>query len=84
MKMRAIGNALVWVGLTIALPGVIYAMTVDQNQVEPASPKHDAAKCAVCRHYRGMKDAPSPIEDENMILVSPGHPHFTIDSSTDE
>jgi hypothetical protein len=83
MKMRDLGNALVWLGLTIGLPGIIFAMSAVKDSPEPTAPPHNPAKCAVCRHYRGTNNAPTPIQDENMILVSPGHPYLTDNSAAD-
>jgi hypothetical protein len=72
--MRSLGNALVWIGLTVGLPGVLYALMAVPNRVEESpSNHHNPATCAVCRHCRGVKNNPPQIEDEDMILVSPGH-----------
>jgi hypothetical protein len=77
--MRSLGNALVWIALTVGLPGVLYAMTVaPHNEVKAADP-HNPATCAVCRHYRGVKIAPALLEDSDIILVSPGHPMCPLD-----
>jgi hypothetical protein len=73
--MRALGNLLVWVGLTIGLPSMIYAMTIvaAEEEMFSATVSHEPTQCSVCRHYRGHKNEPPPIQDEDMILVSPGH-----------
>jgi hypothetical protein len=72
-SMRRLGNTLVWVGLTVGLPGALYALTAAPTAEDPVSIRHNPAKCAVCRHYRGLKNVPPQIIDEDMILVSPGH-----------
>jgi hypothetical protein len=72
--MGTLGNALVWLGLTVGLPGLLYAMTLVQDCEDPYAPPHDPEKCALCRIHRGTKVSPRPIKDDNMILVSPGHP----------
>jgi hypothetical protein len=72
--MRKLGNALVWVGLTVGLPSVLYAMTM-ASKVEESGPAklHQPNQCAVCRHFREMKEVPLAIDEDSMILVSPGH-----------
>src|SRR3954467_2872759 len=71
MKMRALGNALVWMTLTIGVPGMLFEMTAGQNNEDINAKPHQSATCSVCRHYRGTTVQPPTIEDENMILVSP-------------
>jgi hypothetical protein len=82
--MRSFGNALVWIGLTVGLPGVLYAMTMVPTGEEPEarSQAHHPENCAVCRHYRGVKVMPVKFSDDNMILVSPGHPIVVADSAS--
>ena len=73
--MRAVGNILVWTVLAVGLPSILYAMTVAQPNEATVASCHRSATCSVCRHYQGTNFAPRQIDDENMILVSPGHPY---------
>src|SRR5712671_4652554 len=54
MKMRALGNALVWMTLTIGVPGMLFAITAGQNSEDINVKPHQSATCSVCRYYRGM------------------------------
>jgi hypothetical protein len=76
IMIRAAGNALVWVALTVGLPGVLYAMTMVQEDGAQPLHRHRPERCSVCRYNRqtSLGSMPKPIEDENMILVSPAHP----------
>jgi len=71
--MRALGNSLIWVVLTVGLPSMLYTMTVAASNDQLSIDTHEPTKCSVCRHYRGLKNEPPPIQDDDMILVSPGH-----------
>jgi hypothetical protein len=71
--MRVLGNALVWLGLTVGLPGVLYAMTLVQDYEDPQAPPHDSEKCTACRLGHGTNVPPPPIKDDNIIPISPGH-----------
>jgi hypothetical protein len=82
--MRSLSNALVWLGLMIGLPGVIYSMSPASQSNQPCAKPHSAEKCGVCRYFRDVKPMPPPITDENMILVAPGHWEDSIDSSGGE
>src|SRR4051794_18263666 len=78
LMMRTLGNALVWIALLVALPGVIYAMTAGSPEDGSDAPEHRQETCPVCRHFRDMNlgRVPNRIVDENMIEVSPAHPVF--------
>jgi hypothetical protein len=82
-NMRSMGNALVWIGLTVGLPGVLYAMSIAPKVEEPSSQAHHPEKCAVCRHYRGLKVMPANLSVDDIVLVSPGHPIVVTDSAGD-
>jgi hypothetical protein len=66
-------DVLVWIVLAVVVPGAIYSMSIEPKVDEGLPKSHDAARCSVCRHYRG-NPMPRPIDDPAMVLVSPGHP----------
>jgi hypothetical protein len=79
--MCRLGNALVWIGLTVGLPSVLYAMTAASGIVEPTTTQVRHPKpCAICRYYRESKVVPRMIEDEDLITLSPGHPYGAIET----
>jgi len=71
--MRVLGNTLVWLGLMVGLPGVIYSMTSAEKKQDNCATPHSPGVCGVCRYFRELKVAPPEIKDDNVILVSPGH-----------
>jgi hypothetical protein len=78
--MRALGNLLVWAGLMIGLPGLLYAMTIVKSEEEMLiATAHATSRCSVCQHYRGGGNEPPPIQNADMILVSPAHENSCTD-----
>ena len=76
--MRALGNALVWIALLVALPSVLYAMTAGSPEDGSEVAHHRHESCPSCQRFRNMNIGrmPGRIVDENIIEVSPAHPVF--------
>jgi hypothetical protein len=68
--MKSLRNALVWTGLTIGLPGVLWSMTTSDEDPYDMQAQH-AQTCDVCRQCRTIGPLAPRISDPNIIMVSP-------------
>jgi len=82
--MRSLGNTLMWVGLTVGLPGVLYAMTVKPEREQANRFPHNRTHCGVCRFYSESKSMPEMIKDKDMIVIYPGHDYDPSEASAED
>ena len=70
MTMRGLGNALVWLGLTVGVPSAIYTTTLIPDHEVSSTLLHDAENCASCVAPRRANPArPSLSPDHAIALV---------------
>jgi hypothetical protein len=69
--MRSIGSALVWIGLMVGLPGMVYPMMAPNRDNALRVSTQNPQKCSICRCYHETKAMPVAINGEDMIVVSP-------------
>lgn len=79
-------SGLVWVGLTVALCGVVMSTGRDDTGTrQAAAPGHEAGACGVCRAHPSSRGPALPYEldDENIRFIPPvarAHGHGSEDS----
>jgi hypothetical protein len=71
--MRSTRNALVWLGLIVGLPGLLFAMCKTPNEEVDRAFPHDPAICKVCRHENLQGASVGPISDPDVIIVAQAH-----------
>jgi hypothetical protein len=75
--MKSLGNTLLWIALTIGLPGALWSMTVTSSDDQIDIMVAHSEKCSVCRHCASVTMHIPRISDPNIILISPGyHPRL--------
>jgi hypothetical protein len=81
--MKSVGNALLWIALTIGLPGALWSMTLTSSDDQVDIMVAHSEKCNVCRHCASVAMHTAPINDPNIILISPGY-HPTLAAHEDD
>ena len=67
--MRGLGNALVWLGLTVGVPCAIYTTTLIPDHEVSSTLLHDAENCANCIAPRGANPARPSLSPDPAIAL---------------
>ncbi|MFO0952980.1 MAG: hypothetical protein U0835_17870 [Isosphaeraceae bacterium] len=73
MAMRRAVNGLVWLGLSLGVPGVFLALAADAGPSSTSPPGHTPAACRPCQNVETVKGRPLPfeIDDQSVTTTTP-------------